>query len=358
MSDEDILNAIDGGNDAVITGDQQGGEPVAAAPDNGAAADGSAPPVDAPADPAQQDPASEAATRRSQAPAGTKPGASANSISSQNDPVKALNDYKAQMGREQSTLKRELDELRSFQAQARAKEREQHEQSEKLKLKRWDTQHPEHGNFRSVLAKRDALSQQIRNIDKRADLAPEVKEALKQELTDASLSREEQSELSDHWKMSQEFLTNPVGAAREVARNEAQQLIAQAFQQFNQWNQANSQVGTDLTGLPDGAKPILAELLQSGQPYDVSLRLAKAEAELASLRGNQTGVQKQAAHVSEQARLAKSNATMTRDPKPVDVTPSAVYNEAKKRGLVDGIGPAHPKFPKLLLAVERELSQA
>lgn len=352
MSDEDI---IDDGNNAVSTEPQQGTEPTTDAPDTGAPVDSSGPTADPSAAEPSPVPASEAATRRSQPPAGMKPDGSANPIPSQIDPVKALNDYRAQVGREQAQLKRELDDLRSFQAQARQKEREAQAQSEKLKLKRWDPQHPEHGNFRSMMAKRDALNKQFSNIDRRTDLTPELKEQLKGELQNASLSPQEQEELIDHHQMTREFLTNPVGASRAVAREEAQTLVREAFAQFQQWNQANSQVGNDLKGLPAAAQPIMAELLQQGNGYDVSIRLAKAEAELQALRGERSGATKMASHAAEQQRLAKSNATVTRDPRPADITPDTIYAEAKKLAAADNIGPAHPKFPKYYAKAEAKL---
>lgn len=353
MSVEDLDNIVDNSNEPVTNETQQPPMADPSSPPEGST-DGS--PADAPADGqgALNEHASEAATRRSQAPAGNKPPNSGNPISSQ-DPAKALNDLKAQYGREKSQYQRELDELRSFQTQARTQDRERQAQAEKLKLKRWDTSHPEHGSFRSVLAKRDALSQQIRSIDKRTDLQPEVKEALKQELTDTALSRDEQTELQDHYRMSQDFMANPVGSAREVARSEAQQLITQAFEQFQSWNRANSEVGTDLKELPPEAAKIMSGLLSEGNGYDVSLRLAKAEAELATLRSGHGDAQRMNSHAQEQARLQKSNATINRDPRPSVVTPDRIYAEAKKRALAEQIGTAHPKFPKIYSKVEAEM---
>ena len=350
-TDQEILDAVD--NETVIdnSNPQQTSDTSTTPPETDAPVDStSTPPADSPE---AQPPASEAATRRSQAPAGTKPGDSANPISLQRDPIKELNDYKAQQGREIAQRDRELERLRTVESQFKTEAQQRQEQSDKLKLKRWDNDHPNHGDFKGLLSRRGALGQQLQAL--KATLPPEQFEAAQKALADATFSQEEQQELIDHRKMNDEFMLNPAANARQIAMETAREVSREGFAQFQQWNQAQSQVGTDLKSLTNEAKAELAPLLKDGVPYDAALELANARVELAKLRAGTSDVQRQQRQATEQQRLAKSQATITRDPKAAPITHTQVYDEAKKRALALGLNTAHPKFPRLLNQVEAEL---
>jgi len=282
----------------------------------------------------------------SQAPAGQRPPALPI------DPLKELNDFKAQAGRERAEMQRQLQAFQQQQQQWQSEKQKQQHEAERLKLKRWDPKHPEHNKFHATMAKKQALNQQLQAL--RKIVSPEQFDQAAQDLVGASLSQDEQSELQEHQQMNQEFLLNPIVSAREVAREEAKNLIREAFSGFQQHNAATQDVQRDLGSIPPTALPFMREALESGASYDVALKMANMAARLNELEGRSSQVQQTASIASEQARLSKSRASITRDPKPAPMSQNDIYRKAVGIAKSQGVNTAEPKFARILAEVEQQ----
>jgi hypothetical protein len=281
-----------------------------------------------------------------QAPAGTRPAALPT------DPLKELNDFKAQAGRERAEMQRQLQQFQTQQQQWQAEKQRQAQEAERLQLKRWDPKHPEHSKFSSTMAKKQALTSQLQALRKM--VPPDQYDAHAQELVNASLSPTEQAELQDHHQMNQEFLVNPVASAREQAREVAREMIREAFAGFQQHTAATQDVQRDLGSIPPQALPFMKEALESGASYDVALKMAGMAARLNELEGRSSQANQTASIASEQARLSKSRASITRDPRPAPMSQSDIYNKAKGVAQSQGINTSDSKFSRILAQIEEQ----
>jgi enoyl-CoA hydratase/carnithine racemase len=286
------------------------------------------------------------ASPESQAPAGQRPTALAT------DPLKELNDFKAQSGRERADLQRQLQQFQTQQQQWNQAEAKRKQDADRLQLKRWDPKHPEHSKFGATMAKKNALSQQLRSL--KDTLTPEQFSAVAQRMTDDSLNPSEQSELQEHYQMNQEFLMNPVASAREQARAVAQEMIREAFHGFQQHSSASQDVQRDISSVPPQALGFMKSALESGASYDLALQHAQMAARLQQLEGQQSQSQQTQSHVTEQARLNKSKASVTRDPKPAQMSQSDIYSKAKQIADSRGISTADSKFSRIVAEVEAQ----
>lgn len=219
-------------------------------------------------------------------------------------------------------------------------------------LPKWDRKNPANARFSNTLTKWDSYRRAVQMAK-----TPEQRQAL-----DETLGRqfnEDDFKDIESWEAHQrEFsasmAADPAGTiderARAVAREEFQTLISQ----FQQHNSANSTIEQDFNG---ALKPILEnpeyakqfeQTLRSGVPYDVAKQMVMQAHELDSLRSRVRGADKATASVTEQQRLLKGNASVTRDPKTsTSIDPIAV---AKERG----VKPGTPAYTELLM----ELSES
>ena len=286
------------------------------------------------------------APSESQAPAGQRPPALPT------DPLKELNDFKAQSGRERAELQRQLQDFQKQQQTWKQADDQRRKDAERLSLKRWDPKHPEHSKFGATMAKRQALNQQLTAL--KGLVPPEQFDAAAQAMVNSALSSDEQGELRDHQQMNQEFLMNPVASAREQARAVAQEMIREAFHGFQQHNSANQDVQRDIGSVPPEALGYMKSALESGANYDLALQHARMAAELQQLKSQSQVSQQTQSHANEQARLHKSKASITRDPKPAMMSQNDIYNKAKQIAISQGVSTADSKFSRIVSDVEAQ----
>lgn len=317
-----------------------------AAPDSQASAAESAAPSDAAPQETSSTPSPES-QGESQAPAGAKPAL-------QTDPLKEFNDFKAQAGRERAEMQRQIQQFQQQTQTFQQQERQRTQEAERLNLKRWNSQHPEHHKFGQTMAKRQALGQQLQALRSQPGMNDETFNGMARAMTDAALSPDEQSELQEHQSMVHDFQMNPMARAEEIAERVAVRHFNQMIQQFQQHGQAQTSVQTDLSSLPPNSLPAMKEALESGASYDMAIKFARQEAELAKLKGSQQQVQQRASQTSEQLRLSKSQAQTTRDPKPAAISGHEIYVKAKSIAEKQGISTASPQFGKILNRIEAE----
>jgi len=285
-----------------------------------------------------------------QSPAGAKPVLAT-------DPHKEFNDFKAQAGRERAAMQRQIQEFQQRTQTFEQAEQKRAQEAERLKLKRWETAHPEHHKFGQTMAKRSALQNQLQALKSQPGMTDETFQGMARALTDASLSPDEQAELQEHHQMNQEFLLNPVARTREEARQVAQEMIREAFGQLQQHGSAVQEVQRDLGSIPPHALPAMKEALESGMPYEMSMKYAQMAAENHDLKGRQDVAAQRSSQSAEQLRLSKSQATVTRDPKPAAPSGQDIYNKAAKIAKEQGISTADPKFPSIYTRVEAQMKQ-
>jgi hypothetical protein len=300
-------------------------------------------------EPTQQsnlDAPSAGASDESQAPAGQRPTALPT------DPLKEFNDFKAQSGRERAELQRQLQQFQTQKQQWDQAEAKRKQEADRLQLKRWDPKHPEHSKFGATMAKRQALNQQLTAL--KGLVPPEQFEAAAQAMVNNALDPAEQTELREHQQMNQEFLMNPVASAREQARAVAQEMIREAFHGFQQHNTASQDVQRDIGSVPPQALGFMKAALESGANYDLALQHAKMAARLQELEGQSSQSQQTQSHVTEQARLNKSKASVTRDPKPAPMSQADIYSKAKQIADSRGISTADSKFSRIVAEVEAQ----
>jgi hypothetical protein len=237
----------------------------------------------------------------------------------------------------------ELEQLRQFRQQ-------QMQQAESAKLRQWSKQHPEHGKFQSLLQRAQTVRQQLANVN--PDLPPDQQKALKETILSA-LSPEDQTTLQDYQQESQtfqrDFFIDPRGTIQPMMR----EAIQEAFDQFRMHQEASAAVDRDFKQMGDALKehgPELRKLLERNVPYDVATENVRLKAQLGALQ-NRVGESEQVASAAkEQQRLAKGNASITRDPAPnskVDV-----YALAKKEAASKDIRTDDPRFMAILSRIE------
>lgn len=237
----------------------------------------------------------------------------------------------------------ELEQLRQFRQQ-------QLQQAETAKLRQWSKQHPEHGKFQNLLTKAATVRQQLRQIDPKAP--PETQDAMRANILSA-LAPEEQQTLQDYQQESEtfqrDFFTDPRGTIQPMMR----EAIQEAFDQFRMHQQASALVDRDFREMETVLKqhgPELRQLLERNVPYDVATENIRMKAQLGALQ-NRVGESEQAVNAAkEQQRLAKGNASITRDPAP-NSKPD-IYAMAKKEAATKGIRTDDPRFMAIVSRIE------
>lgn len=338
MSEEEVIDSV-GNNDISVSVASETAADSSGVPVNSAQSSETTPQstVGAPDD---------GASPESQAPAGQRPTALTT------DPLKELNDFKAQSGRKSAELQRQLQQFQTQQQQWNQAEAKRKQDAERLQLKRWDPKHPEHSKFGATMAKRQALNQQLTAL--KGLVPPEQFEAAAQAMVNNALDPAEQTELREHQQMNQEFLMNPVASAREQARAVAQEMIREAFHGFQQHSSASQDVQRDISSVPPQALGFMKSALESGASYDLALQHAQMAARIQQLEGQQSQSQQTQSHVTEQARLNKSKASVTRDPKPAPMSQADIYTKAKQIAKTQGISTAESKFSRIVAEVEAQ----
>lgn len=276
-------------------------------------------------------PASESGTRRT-ATAGARPGTVTQPNTGVHKPT--LEQRHAEQGRRLAEANKEREELRAWRAGQEQEIQRRQQAADQANLRRWDPKHPEHSRFQSLLDRRAKWGAQRQAIEASMPAGPERDKVLT-DLAGATFTPQEQGELQEHQEMTRQFLSNPHAAAEQVAERTASRLIQQAFQQQNQHFQAVSQVQEDFKNLSAEMRPILKRELETGTPYEAAVRIAKLEADNLRLQGQVGPAQAQARAAGEQTRLARSAATITRDPRVAGgIAPyDAAKAECKKRGI-------------------------
>jgi hypothetical protein len=258
----------------------------------------------------------------------------------------------------QSKLKQQEQEIRQHRERVQQFERQQQEQAQRLQLKRWNKQHPEHTQFKGLLDKSRLIQSQIQRIKDDSQQSPESKQWAIQQIM-ADMKPEEVQELQAYHQNTQQFLqdfqADPHGAIAPIIQNE----IQRAFQQQQQALEANQRVAQDFNdpdfsaaiATPEAKQEALDMLsgLQNGNlsAWDVTKENLSLKAQLRSLNSRVGPAEQAKIQANEQSRLAKSKATVNRD-----VSAEAHYNPiqaAKEAAAKDGITPDMSQFAQYIL---------
>lgn len=268
---------------------------------------------------------------------------------------KRFQDMEPHLTRTQQELKRVQNQLRGFDgidANAIRQWQAQQQHAQRANLPVWNPQHPENSGFKSLQTRWQFANQALT----KAQGSPAFDEMRSQLLSQFSPSEQQQMQ---HWHQHQQAevarLASDPEAQREMYRKEAQAVVRAELQQAQQEQQQRAQAEqhVDTWFKNPSNKAVIANFgqamahaLQQGVPWHIVQR----DAENAYLR-SQLGTGKQTvAAAEEQRRLAKGNASITRDPA---TRPMAdLFEEAKKLAKERGVRPGTPQFMPILHEVE------
>jgi hypothetical protein len=257
----------------------------------------------------------------------------------------------------QRELSRRSNELRQYQEKLKPYDgidprviqswREEKERAAQAKLPRWNPKHPENHGFSELKARWHQATQTYQRLSAQ-EQDPQRKEALKNHVL-ADFSPEEQAEMrnwSQHTRGFQERMAaDPEGTLAEMIETRFANMIEQREARARQVQQAEQSVN-GWFDTPQG-KAVqqsqgewMAYALESpengglGMPWAVVQR----EAEIRYLRSQMNAGQAKVQAAEERSRLAKGNASITRDPATTPVTDPYEHAKrlAKERGVEVG----------------------
>jgi len=248
---------------------------------------------------------------------------------------------------ERLRLKQQLEAYKDIKPDEIGLWKKQQQEAQTKNLPKWDRRNPSNPRFNNVLTRWDSY-RRAAQVAKTPEQRQALDETVGRQFNDEDFKDIEAWE-SHQREFSASMAADPAGTiderARSVAREEFQTLISQ----FQQHNEATRTVSEDFDG---ALKPILAnqayaemfaQTLKGGVPYDVAKKIVMQAHELDHLRSRVSGADKATASVTEQQRLLKGNAAVTRDPRTAtSIDPIAV---AKERG----IQPGTPAYGELLM---------
>ncbi len=267
------------------------------------------------------------------------------------DPLKSLNDAKADFGRQKAEFDRRLAaqdaQLKTFQSEHQKREQE----AAKANLKQWNRNHPNQPQAMRKIQNVAAYMRAMEAATPEQQADPKYMAGLAQRMQ----VTKEDGQLYDQYQADREEITaqfqaDPDGFIQQRAEQVAGRLIQDAFAQFQQHATARADVEKDI-GLLAKHRELSTKLLNDKVPYDHVIRTLKLEDELATLRAGSAQAKTATTVAGEQQRLAKSRASVTRDP--VAAPQSAIYEMASKEATRLGIEPGTTKFNKLLVKFEQ-----
>lgn len=255
-------------------------------------------------------------------------------------------DWKKRYADLQSHTDRQIHQWRSrmeqqgqqMQELARWKQ-EQEQRAKQAALKPWSKAHPDHAKFGGLLERAKVVQQQLQRIP--ANLPPEQQQAMKDAIVSA-LSPEEQQQISEYrdnlQNFQRDFFTDPQGTLLPMVEQLAEQKVQQVLQKL----EAQQSVQRDFED--PAIKPMIekygqdfAKAISDGVPYDYAKHMMGMYARMQELEGQVKGMAGKAAQADEQRRLAKGEASVTRDPRtPAQDPYELAVAEARRRGIATG----------------------
>jgi hypothetical protein len=264
--------------------------------------------------------------------------------------LEALRRSNSDQGRRYKAMEAEMSELRKFRE-------EQTKQAEQAKLKPYQAQHPMHQQSMQRIALAEAFEAATEGMDQQQ----RVQTAQRMGITNDDLK------LKNEWKshkeqVSQQMAADPDGFISQRAEQIAEQKFNDLFQRKIQEHQIRSQVHEHLND------PVVSQFRQQNpedfkqalQAFDGNTEalanqvhmlhnLQKVQAEKEALAKRIEELEAQSGMVTEQRRLLKGNATITREPagaQPVADPLSAARAWAKANNVTASIT-NHKFFAKL-----------
>lgn len=262
---------------------------------------------------------------------------------------KRYSDLMSHTDRQTGQWKQRMEAQGREMAQLQQWKQEQESRAKAASLKRYNKDHPEHAKFQSTLQRRDMAQKQLASLQSRNDLSPEQKTAMAEiirgPLTDDDL-REVQEYEEYQRNFQREMASDPRAALAPIIRDEARAL----FQEELRAMRASADVAHDfadpkLKPLVEEHGQELAKAIQDGVPYEYAKHMMTMFAELQQLRGQSKVLTGKAALADERTRLAKGEASITRDPRAPAPDP---YKLALAEATKKGISPASPAFAAIL----------
>lgn len=268
---------------------------------------------------------------------------------------KRFKDLEPEFQRRSQELKRYQSELRQYEgidAAAIRQWKEQQAHAQRANLPQWDPSHPEKAKFDSLEA-RWAFGNKFLNAHQKHPAFDEMLQNMQAQFTP------QERQLMANWDQHQKaenirYASNPA-LRREEARKEAQEVFQSEFQRMSQEHAQRQQAEQHVEGwfknpankgVIENFGQAMYHQLQQGVPWHIVQR----DAENAHLR-SQLGTGKQTvAAAEEQRRLAKGNASITRDPATNE--PADLYKEALKLAKKRGIRPGSAQFMPIVHEVE------
>lgn len=266
---------------------------------------------------------------------------------------KRYRDQQSYMDRQISTWKQKMEDNSRQTAELSKWRQEQEQRAQASSLKRWSKAHPDHPKFNSVLERARAVDTQLRSIP--ANLPPEQQEVMRNAIMSA-LNPDEQREIQEYRETSQNFqrdwFTDPQGTLMPMVQPMVQQMIQQQFQKMEAYNSVQRDLqDPSMAPLVEKYRDDYAKALKDGVPYEYTNHLLKQHAEINTLRERLQKLSGKAAQADEQRRLAKGEASITRDPRTPTIDP---YKAAKREALESGIPLDSAQFARLVAKHTKE----
>ena len=260
---------------------------------------------------------------------------------------KRYRDQQSHMDRQINHWRSRMEEQSKQTAELSKWRQEQEQRTQAANLKPWSKAHPEHPKFNSVLERARAVETQLRSIP--SNMPPEQQEATRQAIMSA-LNPDEQRQIQEYRETSQNFqrewFTDPQGTLMPMVQPMVQQMLQQEFKKMEaQQTIQRDFADPQLSPLIQQYKDDYAKALQDGVPYEYTNHMLKQHAEINQLRDQLKSLTGKAAQADEQRRLAKGEASITRDPRTPTIDP---YTLAKKEARDSGIPLDSPQFARLV----------
>lgn len=252
---------------------------------------------------------------------------------------KRYSDLQSHTDRTINQWRQRMDQQSQQMAELAKWKQEQEQRAKAASLKPWSKAHPEHAKFGGILERARAVQQQLQAIP--ANLPPEHQQAMKQAIMSA-LSPEEQQQITEYrdslQNFQREFFTDPQGTLMPMVEQLAEQKVQQVIQRM----EAQQSVQRDFAD--PKIQPMIqqygqdfAKALQDGVPYEYAKHMMGMYARMQELEGSVKQMSGKAAQADEQRRLAKGEASITRDPRTPAQDPYELAKaEASKRGISTG----------------------
>ncbi len=232
------------------------------------------------------------------------------------------------------------------------------EQERAAKLEPWSKKHPENAKFKSLKDRAKTIRETLRNLNFPEGTTEEMKTATKQSIL-GNLKPEEWDQLGGYEaklrERSEELLEDPESFITPMVERLVQAGLQKAQQDF----QVDHEVEQDFND--PTLKPLLeqypeefSKALNDGVPYHYAVHQMKLFHKMSQLENDLAKYTKKSTHVEAQQRLAKTSASITRDPRPQKT--NDVYGMARKWAKENDVEIGGVRFNQKLLDLEKKFS--